>query len=77
MQSGQQLSYGELATRIGNPRAVRAVASACAANRIAVLIPCHRILRSDGGLGGYRWGLERKRILLEAEKANEQQDRLL
>jgi len=65
---GEVLSYGELAERIGKPSAVRAVASACARNRIGVLIPCHRVLRGDGGLGGYRWGLERKRALLEAEK---------
>ncbi len=67
LQAGEQLSYSELAERIGKPRAVRAVASACAANRIAVLVPCHRVLRTDGGLGGYRWGLERKRRLLAAE----------
>jgi AraC family transcriptional regulator of adaptative response/methylated-DNA-[protein]-cysteine methyltransferase len=48
---------------------VRAVASACGANRVAVLVPCHRVVRTDGGLGGYRWGLDRKRALLEAEGA--------
>ena len=56
-------------TSIDAPRAVRAAASACAANRIAVLVPCHRVLRGDGGLGGYRWGLERKRNLIERERA--------
>ena len=65
---GEVISYGELARAIDKPRAVRAAASACAANRIAVLVPCHRILRGDGGLGGYRWGLERKRALLDAER---------
>jgi AraC family transcriptional regulator, regulatory protein of adaptative response / methylated-DNA-[protein]-cysteine methyltransferase len=66
---GAVVSYGEVATGIGEPKAVRAAASACAANKIAVLIPCHRVLRGDGGLGGYRWGLERKRALLDAERA--------
>jgi AraC family transcriptional regulator of adaptative response/methylated-DNA-[protein]-cysteine methyltransferase len=61
LQEGDVISYSELAQAIDKPRAVRATASACAANRIAVLVPCHRILRGDGGLGGYRWGLERKR----------------
>lgn len=64
---GQTLSYTELAARIGAPAAVRAVASACAANWIAVAIPCHRIVRSDGALSGYRWGVERKRALLARE----------
>ena len=64
---GATLSYSELARRAGKPRAVRAAASACAANRIAVLIPCHRALRSDGEAGGYRWGLARKARLLAAE----------
>jgi AraC family transcriptional regulator of adaptative response/methylated-DNA-[protein]-cysteine methyltransferase len=67
--AGTVASYAELAAGIGAPRAVRAAASACAANRIAVLVPCHRVLRSDGGLGGYRWGLERKRALLDQERA--------
>ena len=65
---GETLSYAELARRLGMPKAVRAVASACARNRIAVLIPCHRVLRGDGGLGGYRWGLERKTALLAGER---------
>ncbi len=64
---GQTVSYAELARRIGSPQAVRAVAGACAANAIAVLIPCHRVVRNDGTLSGYRWGVERKRILLDNE----------
>ncbi len=66
---GVVVSYAELADGIGSPAAVRAAASACGANRIAVLIPCHRVLRSDGTLGGYRWGLDRKRALLDRERA--------
>jgi AraC family transcriptional regulator of adaptative response/methylated-DNA-[protein]-cysteine methyltransferase len=69
LDDGDMISYSELAQAIEKPKAVRAAASACGANRIAVLVPCHRILRSDGGLGGYRWGLERKRALLDAERA--------
>jgi AraC family transcriptional regulator, regulatory protein of adaptative response / methylated-DNA-[protein]-cysteine methyltransferase len=65
---GDVLSYREVAGAIDKPRAVRAAASACGKNRIAVLVPCHRVLRGDGGLGGYRWGLERKRTLLDAER---------
>jgi AraC family transcriptional regulator, regulatory protein of adaptative response / methylated-DNA-[protein]-cysteine methyltransferase len=64
---GQTLSYTELAKAIGMPRAVRAVAAACAANPLAVAIPCHRVVRSDGNLAGYRWKIERKRLLLETE----------
>lgn len=64
---GETVSYTELARRIGAPKAVRAVAGACAANALAVAIPCHRVLRSDGALSGYRWGVERKRALLERE----------
>ena len=64
---GQTLSYTQLAQRIGSPKAVRAVAGACAANAIAVLIPCHRVVRNDGALSGYRWGVERKRVLLDKE----------
>ena len=69
VREGDVLSYSELAKQIGKPKAFRAAASACGANRIGVLIPCHRVLRGDGSLGGYRWGLERKEALLEAEKA--------
>lgn len=65
---GRTYTYAELAASIGQPTAVRAVARACASNRIAVAIPCHRIVRTDGDLGGYRWGVERKRKLLEIEK---------
>lgn len=67
--AGQTMSYAEVAQRIGSPKAVRAVAGACAANAIAVAIPCHRVLRTDGSLSGYRWGVERKRRLLEKESA--------
>ncbi|MDY0056474.1 MAG: bifunctional DNA-binding transcriptional regulator/O6-methylguanine-DNA methyltransferase Ada [Methyloversatilis sp.] len=65
---GQTLSYSELAQRIGAPRAVRAVAGACAANTLAVAVPCHRVVRSDGSLSGYRWGVARKRALLDRER---------
>ncbi len=65
--SGQTASYTEIARRIGSPNSVRAVAQACAANAIAIAIPCHRVVRSDGGLSGYRWGVERKRALLKKE----------
>ena len=65
--AGQTRTYTDLAKAIGRPQAVRAVASACAANPLAVLVPCHRVLRTDGGLGGYRWGLERKQRLLQLE----------
>jgi len=64
---GQTRSYAQIAQEIGAPRAVRAVASACARNRLAVVVPCHRVIRADGSLGGYRWGLARKRELLERE----------
>lgn len=65
--AGETISYTELARRIGAPQAVRAVAGACAANPLAVVIPCHRVLRRDGGLGGYRWGEARKQHLLDRE----------
>lgn len=67
--AGQTASYTEVAKRIGLPKAVRAVAGACAANALAVAIPCHRVVRTDGSLSGYRWGVERKRALLEREAA--------
>ncbi len=66
---GETASYAEIAERIGAPSSTRAVAGACAANAIAVAIPCHRVVRSDGGLSGYRWGVERKRALLDQEAA--------
>jgi len=69
VREGEVISYGELAEQIEKPKAVRAVASACASNRVGVLVPCHRVLRGDGSLGGYRWGLERKRALLDAERS--------
>lgn len=65
--AGKTVSYADLAERIGSPKAVRAVAQACAANALAVAIPCHRVVRSDGSLSGYRWGVERKRRLLDLE----------
>jgi AraC family transcriptional regulator of adaptative response/methylated-DNA-[protein]-cysteine methyltransferase len=64
---GETVSYAEIARRIGSPKAVRAVAGACAANNLAVAIPCHRVVRNDGSLSGYAWGVERKRILLARE----------
>jgi len=65
-------SYKQLAIRIGVPSSARAVAQACAANPIAILIPCHRVVRSDGALSGYRWGIARKRALLKREGADPQ-----
>lgn len=64
---GTTVSYADVAARIGAPRALRAVAQACAANTLAVAIPCHRVVRRDGSLSGYRWGDERKRTLLARE----------
>lgn len=65
--AGRTMSYRELAAEIGAPRAVRAVAQACAKNRLAVAVPCHRVVAADGGIGGYRWGVARKRALLRRE----------
>jgi AraC family transcriptional regulator of adaptative response/methylated-DNA-[protein]-cysteine methyltransferase len=65
---GKTATYTEIAAAIGQPRAVRAVAQACATNKLALLVPCHRVIRSDGELGGYRWGVERKRALLSRER---------
>lgn len=69
IEPGETVTYGELARRIGQPSAVRAVAQACGANPIAVAIPCHRVIGADGTLTGYRWGVERKRTLLARERA--------
>jgi AraC family transcriptional regulator of adaptative response/methylated-DNA-[protein]-cysteine methyltransferase len=66
---GSVQSYSQVAAGIGQPTAARAVARACAANRVAVVIPCHRVIRGNGDLGGYRWGIERKRALIERERA--------
>jgi AraC family transcriptional regulator of adaptative response/methylated-DNA-[protein]-cysteine methyltransferase len=68
---GKTASYGDIAARIGQPNSVRAVAQACAANMIAVAIPCHRVIRTDGQLSGYRWGVQRKRVLLERESRHD------
>jgi AraC family transcriptional regulator of adaptative response/methylated-DNA-[protein]-cysteine methyltransferase len=65
--AGTTLSYSQVAQRLGTPRAARAVGSACAANPAALVIPCHRVVRSDGSLGGYRWGLDVKSALLDVE----------
>jgi O-6-methylguanine DNA methyltransferase len=67
--AGQTRSYAQLAAQLGAPQAARAVGSACAANLLAVAIPCHRVLRHDGSITGYRWGAERKRALLDRELA--------
>jgi AraC family transcriptional regulator of adaptative response/methylated-DNA-[protein]-cysteine methyltransferase len=67
--AGSTVSYSAIATRIGSPKSVRGVGQACAANALAVAIPCHRVVRHDGGLAGYRWGVERKRLLLKKEGA--------
>jgi AraC family transcriptional regulator of adaptative response/methylated-DNA-[protein]-cysteine methyltransferase len=64
---GETRSYGEIAQAVGAPRAVRAVGRACATNPVALIVPCHRVVREDGSLSGYRWGLARKQALLERE----------
>lgn len=66
---GTTISYTELASRIGAPQAARAVAGACAANPLAVVVPCHRVVRQDGQLSGFRWGVQRKRALLDLERS--------
>ena len=71
---GETRTYSDIARSIGQPSAVRAVATACGANPAALVVPCHRIVRSDGGLGGYRWGIERKRELLAQEAKRSQPD---
>jgi AraC family transcriptional regulator, regulatory protein of adaptative response / methylated-DNA-[protein]-cysteine methyltransferase len=72
---GRTATYTEIAAAIGQPKAVRAVAQACATNKVALIVPCHRVIRSDGELGGYRWGVERKRELLSRERAAAAQER--
>lgn len=76
VSAGTTVSYAELARRIGAPGSSRAVAGACAANPIAVVIPCHRAIRSNGGLSGYRWGIERKQALLARERQTAQSPQL-
>ena len=68
IRPGEPVSYATLARAVGSPQAAQAVGAACAANRLAVAIPCHRVVREDGGLAGYRWGIERKRALLARER---------
>jgi len=65
--AGSTATYADIARQIGAPTSYRAVANACGDNHVAVLVPCHRVVRTDGGLGGYKWGIERKRLLLERE----------
>ena len=65
--AGSTASYAEIAGRIGSPNSARAVARACAANALAIAVPCHRVVRGDGALAGYRWGVQRKKALLERE----------
>jgi AraC family transcriptional regulator of adaptative response/methylated-DNA-[protein]-cysteine methyltransferase len=69
--AGQTRTYGAVAADAGHPGAARAVARACAANPAALVIPCHRVVRGDGSMGGYRWGVERKRRLLEREAGDQ------
>jgi AraC family transcriptional regulator of adaptative response/methylated-DNA-[protein]-cysteine methyltransferase len=70
--AGETRTYAEVAAAIGSPSSVRAVAGACASNRVAVAIPCHRVVRTDGSLSGYRWGIDRKAALLAREAASAQ-----
>jgi len=67
---GKTLSYNEVAERVGNPKAYRAVANACASNRVPLVIPCHRVVKKNGDLGGYRWGVDRKQKLMDMEVEN-------
>lgn len=70
--AGERVSYGELAKKLGEPREAQKVARACAANTLAILVPCHRVVKKDGSLSGYRWGYWRKKALLEREQALQQ-----
>ena len=74
IKPGETKSYSEIAEKLGNPRAVRAVAGACASNRLAVVIPCHRVVAKDGRISGYRWGIERKKQLLKNEQRKMSQE---
>jgi len=67
ISAGETASYSEIARRIGSPKSIRAVAQACSTNTLAVAIPCHRVVKHEGTLSGYRWGVQRKRALLERE----------
>ena len=67
---GATTAYGEIASEIGSPKAVRAVANACASNPVSIVVPCHRVVRKDGGLGGYRWGVGLKEKLLRHEETS-------
>jgi AraC family transcriptional regulator of adaptative response/methylated-DNA-[protein]-cysteine methyltransferase len=69
LKAGQTATYAEIARRIGAPGSARAVAGACAANKLAIAIPCHRVVRTDGSLSGYAWGVERKAALIAREAA--------
>jgi AraC family transcriptional regulator of adaptative response/methylated-DNA-[protein]-cysteine methyltransferase len=66
--AGETRTYAQLAEMAGNPKAIRAAARSCATNPVALAVPCHRVIGSDGGLTGYRWGVERKKALLEQER---------
>ncbi len=68
IHAGHTVTYGEVAARIGSPREAREVAEACAANALAVVVPCHRVVKKDGSIAGYRWGFKRKRALIERER---------
>src|SRR4029078_9004609 len=72
---GETRSYAEIAKAVGRPTAARAVPRACASNRLALIVPCHRVIRSDGTLGGYRWGLPRKEQLLAREQRSRSAER--
>jgi len=67
--AGSTASYGDIARRLGEPRMAREVGEACAANALAIAVPCHRVVKADGGISGYRWGVRRKRALLQREAA--------
>ncbi len=73
---GETISYEELACRLGMPKAFRAVANACARNELAIIIPCHRVVRKNGFISGYRWGVKRKQILLQREQTEEIKNKL-